>query len=149
MHSKWPITFSFPVLLNSPIAWSILFPGYPMPGTTNTFFVDTFLVFWKGVLLLITTFCIVYVFLHALIFSQPVWTSNWTTFQTVENNFPDWASIYCQLTFFTFHWAYFTLQRWTDKCQCRALKRKSIWKKEIPVPILAPAPAPAWALTKT
>ena len=42
------------------------------PGMTDTDFVDTFLAFQKGVLLLITTFCIIYVFLHALIFYQPV-----------------------------------------------------------------------------
>ena len=70
-------------------------PSYPMPGVTDTDFVDTFLAFRKGVHL-ITTFCVVYVpvFLHSLIFYQPVWTPNWTTFQTVENNFPDWASIF-------------------------------------------------------
>ena len=70
-------------------------PSYPMPGMTDTDFVDTFLAFRKGVLL-ITTFFVVYVpvFLHSLIFYQPVWTPNWTTFQTVENNFPDWASIF-------------------------------------------------------
>ena len=70
-------------------------PSYPMPGMTDTDFVDTFLAFRKGVLL-ITTFFVVYVpvFLHSLIFYQPVWTPNWTTFQTVENNFPDRASIF-------------------------------------------------------
>ena len=55
-------------------------------------------------------------FLHALIFYQPK-----TTFQTVENNFPDRASIFRQLTFFTFHQTYFTLQWWMGKCQCQAL----------------------------
>ena len=33
-------------------------PSLPMPGTMDTDFVDTFLAFQKGVLLLITTFCI-------------------------------------------------------------------------------------------
>ena len=99
--------------------WYILYhqfaPTLPTPGTTDTDFVDTFLVFRKGVLLLITTYCINYVFLHALIFYQPVWTPK-ATFQTVENNFLDRASIFRQLTFITFHRTNFTLQQWTGKC---------------------------------
>ena len=51
-----------------------------------------FLVFRKGVLLLITTYCIIYLFLHVFIF-------------------PDRASIFGQLSFFTFHRSYFTLQQ--------------------------------------
>ena len=62
------------------------------------------------------SFFYIYVFLHGLIFYQPK-----TTFQIVENNFPDRASIFRQLTFFTFHQTYFTLQWWTGKCQCQAL----------------------------
>ena len=58
-------------------------------------------------------FFYVYVFLQALIFYQPK-----TTFQTIENNFSDQASIFRQLTFFTFHQINFTLQRWTGKGQC-------------------------------
>ena len=62
-------------------------------------------------------FFYIYVFVHALIFHQPK-----TTFQTVENKFPDQASIFRQLTFFTLHRIYLTLQQWTGKCQCRALQ---------------------------
>ena len=45
---------------------------HTMPGRMHTDFVDTFLAFQKGVRLLITTFCIIYIFLLALIFYQPV-----------------------------------------------------------------------------
>ena len=50
--------------------WIInLVPSLPTPGTTDTDFMDTFLAFQKGVLLLIAVFCIIYVFLpHALLF---------------------------------------------------------------------------------
>ena len=95
-------------------------PSLPTPGKTDTDFEDAFLAFRKGILFLITTFCIIYVFLHALIFYEPVWTPK-PTFQTAENNFPDQASILRQLTFFNFHLIYFTLQRWMGKCPCRAL----------------------------
>ena len=96
-------------------------PSLPMPGKTDTDFEDAFLAFRKGMLLLIiTNFCIIYLFLHALIFYQPVWTPK-TTFQTVENNFPDRASFFRQLTFFTLYRIYFTLQVWMGKCQFRAL----------------------------
>ena len=85
-------------------------PSLPMPDKTDTDFEDAFLAFRKGMLLLIiTNFCIIYLFLHALIFYQPVWTPK-TTFQTVENNFPDRASFFRQLTFFTLYRIYFTLQ---------------------------------------
>ena len=105
-HSQYCLT---------PLLHHLFVTSLPTPGTTDTDFVDTFLAFWKGVLLLITTFCIINVFLCALIFYQPVWTPK-ATFQTVENNFPDRASIFRQLTFFTFHWTYFILQRWMGKC---------------------------------
>ena len=95
-------------------------PSLPTPGKRDTVFEDTFLAFRKGVLFLITTFCITYIFLHALIFYEPVWTPK-TTFQTVENNFPDRASFFRQLTFFTLYRIYFTLQVWMGKCQFRAL----------------------------
>ena len=85
-------------------------PSLRLSGTTDTDtgFVDTLLALGNGVLLIITIFCVIYLFLH------PVWTPK-TTFQTVENNLPDRASIFCQLTFFSFHLIYFTLQRWTGK----------------------------------
>ena len=48
-------------------------PSLLTPGTTDTGSVDTFLVFQKGFLLLVTTICIIiYVFLHASILYQPV-----------------------------------------------------------------------------
>ena len=76
-HSQYCPT----ILLNH-----LFVPSLPMPGMMDMGFVDTFLAFQKGVLLFITTFCIIYVFLHALIFYQPVWTPK-ATFQTVENDF--------------------------------------------------------------
>ena len=119
IYAKAHIQFPFPVLPNSPVASSTCichqptyarhdgygFCGYilDVPRRSSSFN-NNFLNY----------------FLHASIFYQPVWTPK-ATFQTVENNFPDRARIFRQLTFFTFHRTYFTLQRWTGKCWCRAL----------------------------
>ena len=61
-------------------------------------FVDTFLAFPKGILLLITTFCIIYVFLHELIFLTSLFEHQ-KLLSRLENNFPDQTSIFRQLTF--------------------------------------------------
>ena len=106
---------SIPSTAQLPCCIVYLTPVFLHQARRVTDFVDTLLAFRKGVLLLITTFCIIYVFLHALIFYQPVWTPK-ATFQTIENNFLYRASIFRQLIFFTFHQTYSTLQRWMGKC---------------------------------
>ena len=114
-RQKNVITFSIPVLLTSSIASYILCAVFLCQAGRITL-----MAFRKGVFLLITTFCIIYLFLDVSIF-LPACLNTKTTLQTVENHLPDRASIFDQLTFFTIHWIYFTFQRLMGKCQCRAL----------------------------
>ena len=73
-HSKSRITIVIPSTAQLSYCIIHFVPSSFTPGMTDTDFVDTFLAFRKGVFLLITALCIIYIFLHvhALIFYQPV-----------------------------------------------------------------------------
>ena len=88
-------------------------PSLPTPGKTDTDFEDAFLAFQKGMLLLITNFCIIYLFLHALIFYQPVWTPE-TTFQTVENTV---TFLIGQVFFANWHFSLYTESILLSRCE--------------------------------
>lgn len=73
-------------------------PNLPTPGRMHTYFVDTFLVFQKGVCPSRTIF-LDYLLISICILCKPVWTVK-STFWTVQNHFPCGARIFGQLTFF-------------------------------------------------